>query len=658
MNGDKLDEPYLTEKTDDFDKVEGPRRHALRDGRQPRELAGLPVRRSGSCHDSDQAIGFIPIDAVVGKAVLHRLAADRHGRRLRTLAIRSSRAGPTGRSPGTNSRANDHTIAAIPNAASQTISGGGSSAKNVRVAGDQACASTNSAAIAQISASRARVSGAATIESTRNPIHVSIITAAVCACSERDARLARGPARRRGTSRSRPACPRGSRTAAPGARTRAGTARVFGASARKNDGMPIVSAPISVRCRGRNGNTNPTTPIASEMQHRVDGLREVQRRSCARCCRARGGPRRPPAAARRTSSPAARAARPRGWRRCPSPSPRRCRRPSARGRRSRRRRSSPPCARAPAARCTIARFCCGRDAAEDARASRARRASSSSSSAASRASTGSSAPSRPERRGDRARPSRGCRRESTFTVTPCSAKYRSVVGGVGPKRSASTTTAAGSRSAGSRRRRARPRARAATTRCPPPASPRPPRARRAARRAGAARRARPRTHAPCPVERRAAPLPRADENGDRVGDAPVRRGVRIALADRAHRGVRRRVGGRERGEDAAAASRPSAERLHPLDRQPPLGERAGLVDAQHVDAREPLDGRQLLDEHAPPRQAHHGDRERERREQDEPLGHHRDRAGDGARHRLAPVVVRAQLAPEQQAAVGTIAHVT
>ena len=39
---------------------------------------------------------------------------------------------------------------------------------------------------------------------------------------------------------------------------------VFGASARKNDGIPIVRAPISVRCRGRNGNTNPATPTASE----------------------------------------------------------------------------------------------------------------------------------------------------------------------------------------------------------------------------------------------------------------------------------------------------------------------------------------------------------------------------------------------------------
>ena len=40
---------------------------------------------------------------------------------------------------------------------------------------------------------------------------------------------------------------------------------VLGASARKNDGMPIVTAPISVRCRGRNGNTKPTTPVASEI---------------------------------------------------------------------------------------------------------------------------------------------------------------------------------------------------------------------------------------------------------------------------------------------------------------------------------------------------------------------------------------------------------
>ena len=35
----------------------------------------------------------------------------------------------------------------------------------------------------------------------------------------------------------------------------------FGASARKNDGMPIVSDAISVRWRGRNGNTLLATPV-------------------------------------------------------------------------------------------------------------------------------------------------------------------------------------------------------------------------------------------------------------------------------------------------------------------------------------------------------------------------------------------------------------
>ncbi len=36
----------------------------------------------------------------------------------------------------------------------------------------------------------------------------------------------------------------------------------LGASARKNEGMPIVSDAIRVRWRGRNGNTNPATPVA------------------------------------------------------------------------------------------------------------------------------------------------------------------------------------------------------------------------------------------------------------------------------------------------------------------------------------------------------------------------------------------------------------
>jgi hypothetical protein len=38
---------------------------------------------------------------------------------------------------------------------------------------------------------------------------------------------------------------------------------VLGARARKNDGMPIVRLPTSVRCLGKNGNGRPATPIAS-----------------------------------------------------------------------------------------------------------------------------------------------------------------------------------------------------------------------------------------------------------------------------------------------------------------------------------------------------------------------------------------------------------
>ena len=150
------------------------------------------------------------------------------------------------------------------------------------------------------------------------------------------------------------------------------------------------------------------------------------------------------------------------------------------------------------------------------------------------------------------------------------------------------------------------------------------------------------------LERDPAPLARRRER-DRVGHAPARRGVRVALADRAHRGVRGGVVRRERGQGplGGVGIRP-LERVEPFDRELPFGERAGLVDAQHVHAREPLDGLQLLHEHPLLREAHDGDRERQRGQQHEALGHHRHGAGHRPGHGLPPRVVRAQLAEEEQ----------
>ena len=108
------------------------------------------------------------------------------------------------------------------------------------------------------------MSGDATIESTSRPIQVSTMTAAVRASPsvEPGCSSTRRYARKVAIAASVPAgiANRATRRRKPG-RARS----VLGASARKNDGMPIVSAPTSVRWRGRNGKTRPNTPTASEI---------------------------------------------------------------------------------------------------------------------------------------------------------------------------------------------------------------------------------------------------------------------------------------------------------------------------------------------------------------------------------------------------------
>ena len=58
-----------------------------------------------------QQVGFIPIDKVIGRGLRGHLAAVARAGLSQTSLIRDSARGPTGRSPGTNSRANDHTSA-------------------------------------------------------------------------------------------------------------------------------------------------------------------------------------------------------------------------------------------------------------------------------------------------------------------------------------------------------------------------------------------------------------------------------------------------------------------------------------------------------------------------------------------------------------------
>ena len=56
------------------------------------------------------------------------------------------------------------------------------------------------------------------------------------------------------------------------------TRSVFGASARKNAGTPIVNVPTSVRWRGRNGYVTPLNTVAEREEQRVRGLDEEQAR--------------------------------------------------------------------------------------------------------------------------------------------------------------------------------------------------------------------------------------------------------------------------------------------------------------------------------------------------------------------------------------------
>ena len=82
---------------------------------------------------------------------------------------------------------------------------------------------------------------------------------------------------------------------------------------------------------------------------------------------------------------------------------------------------------------------------------------------------------------------------------------------------------------------------------------------------------------------------------------------------------RARAGGRLRSVrlDARCAVRgPRFDRAHPV-----LGQRAGLVGADHIGGPERLDRAQALDQSATAREQPHGDRERERDHRQQPLGH-------------------------------------
>ncbi len=90
----------------------------------------------------------------------------------------------------------------------------------------------------------------------------------------------------------------------------------------------------------------------------------------------------------------------------------------------------------------------------------------------------------------------------------------------------------------------------------------------------------------------------------------------------------------ERAEGRVEILTTAVEGLGPGEDDLALGQRAGLVQAEHVDPGQPLDRGQLLDEDPPAGERHRGGEERDAGEQDQPFGDHADEAGHRSLHRL------------------------
>ena len=75
-----------------------------------------------------------------------------------------------------------------------------------------------------------------------------------------------------------------------------------------------------------------------------------------------------------------------------------------------------------------------------------------------------------------------------------------------------------------------------------------------------------------------------------------------AVGERIERGVAVRVVGERTQRGAIRQRRAVEQRLELVEHDLALGERARLVEADHVDAGEPLDRRELLHEHVAPGQ--------------------------------------------------------
>ena len=133
------------------------------------------------------------------------------------------------------------------------------------------------------------------------------------------------------------------------------------------------------------------------------------------------------------------------------------------------------------------------------------------------------------------------------------------------------------------------------------------------------------------LEGRSAPFASAGERGDR-GRSPAGRCV-IRRPDGGDGRVGMGVDGGEGGEGGFCING-RLEHLELVHDQDPLGQGSGLVEADRVDPRQPLDGRELLYEHVAATQPDDTDGERHRRQEHETLRNHPDRTGDAGAERL------------------------
>ena len=156
--------------------------------------------------------------------------------------------------------------------------------------------------------------------------------------------------------------------------------------------------------------------------------------------------------------------------------------------------------------------------------------------------------------------------------------------------------------------------------------------------------------APSTIARRPRRSPlqrRREENGHDVGHGL--RGGGIGLGDgleRAAPGRRARGVAAEQGRELAPPRRPRPAPAPP--RGGVLGERAGLVQADHVRRRQRLHGVELLAQRAAPRHPPGGDGVGERGQQHQALGDDRDDRGHGRGHGLAERGALLDQRPPQQ----------